>query len=81
MIHQLKKAKQLTDEEIEYYVPTTMKEKQSKETLGMVEMQKDIDRLSAEMKQVRQVLNDTSLSIKNTPLEDDSVDLKENQRR
>lgn len=81
MIHQLKANQLLSDEEIEYYVPTTMKEKKAKETSGMAEMQKDINRLSAEMKQVRQVLNETLVSITNMPLRSDSVVVKENQRR
>ena len=61
---------QLSEEEMERFVPTTVKRR--KQT--MAEMQKEIERLGEEMKQVRQVLNETLWSMGKKPL--DAVDLK-----
>lgn len=70
---------QLSDEEIERFVPTLISEKRRKGKLGMAEMQKEIDRLNTEMKQVRQVLNETLLSMGKKPLESYSDTLRQNQ--
>lgn len=70
IIHKLKESQQLSEEEIERFVPTPMAEKRRKEKMGVAEMQNEIERLSMEMKQVRQVLNETLLSMGKKPLDD-----------
>lgn len=77
IISQLKD--QLSAEDIERFVPTPTAEKRRKEKEGMAEMQQEIERLSAEMKQVRKVLNETLLSMGKEPLQSDTTELKQDQ--
>jgi hypothetical protein len=65
ILHQLKE--ELSEEEIENFVP--IRKELPLQSERMVELQNEMQRLSAEMKQLRQILNETLVSMGKNPLE------------